>query len=166
MSARISSLQGLISLPDGLPWEQFEYAIVESPGETRWLIWPEEQRKAAGYERGIAFSEQAELRWLRRADGRYHLVYISDSGDRVGDFADEADLETGADGQIIIWGERDAVTGEFFDGRIPDALPYPAGMPGNRLAVRVRHYALKEGEPERTVSLFRCVTVAAADGGL
>jgi hypothetical protein len=165
MSPKISSRQGLAGLPPGLPWDQFEYAIVESPAETRWLTMPDEREKAAGYERGLAFGEQAELRWLRRADGKYHLVYISDSGDRLVEFSDEANLDAGEDGRIILWGERETGTEEFFDGRIPEPLPYPSGIPGNRLAVRVRHYTLKEGEPSRTVYLFRCVTVAAVEDG-
>jgi len=166
MTARISSRQVAGELPKNLPWDEFQQAIVESASQIRLLTLPQDKGEAARYERGHAFGELAEMRWTLRANGRYHVVYISDRGGCLPDFTDEADLKAGDDGQIILWGERDAETYEFFDGRIPEPLPYPDRVPGKRLAVRVRHYSLTEGKPERTVFLFRCVTIAVAEGGV
>src|ERR1017187_4427180 len=102
MKAKISSRQGLASLPEQLPWEQFSYAIVESAAEVRWLELPRQKADAAGYPRGLAFGELAELRWVLRAYGGYHVVLISDSGDvALPGSGDEADLVPGDDGQII-----------------------------------------------------------------
>jgi hypothetical protein len=159
MTARISSRQGLTALPCNLPWDQFDFAVVESAAEVRLLALPSQQGDAVRYPRGVAFGELSELRWVLRANGKYHLVYVSDQGDVLRESTDHADLETREDGQIILWGERDGDTSEFFDGRIPGLLPYPAGIPGKRLAVWIRYYAVTEGEPAGAGSLFRCVGI-------
>jgi len=164
MTARISSRQGLTALPGDLPWDEFDFAVVESAAEVRLLTLPAQQGEAVKYPRGLAFGKLGELRWVLRANGKYHLVYVSDQGDVLPESADHANLETREDGQIILWGERDGNTDEFFDGRIPNALPYPVGIPGKRLAVWIRNYAVTEGQPARTVSLFRCVAIKGSGG--
>jgi hypothetical protein len=166
MTARMSSRQGLTALPDNLPWDQFDYAVVESAAEVRLLALPDQQVDAVKYPRGLAFGKLGELRWLLRANGKYHLVYVSEQGDVLPGATDDAGLDTGDDGQIILWGERDGDSDEFFDGRIPNPLPYPAGIPGQRLAVWIRNYTITEGEAGRTVFFFRCVGIRGSGGAL
>src|ERR1035441_9422662 len=113
MTARISSRQGLTALPGNLPWNEFDYAVVESAAEVRLLTLPDQQGDAVKYPRGLAFGRLGELRWVLHANGRYHLVYVSDQGDVLRESTDHADLETREDGQIILWGERDGDTNEF-----------------------------------------------------
>ena len=165
--SRISSLEGREALPAELRWEEFASAIVEAPDgvEILDLKDPENRVEAALYPRGLAFGEQAELRWLRRENGM-HLVYISDEDKDLGEGSLPEPLAPveGDPGRLLLWGERQA-DGKYYDGRMPRLLEYPPWAPrpkaGGRLAVQIRHYELREkGE---AVPLFRCVRIAAAE---
>ena len=165
--SRISSLERLEALPAELRWEEFASVIVEAPDgvEILDLKNPENRLEAARYPRGLAFGEQAELRWLRRESG-LHLVYISDEDKDLGEGSLPEPLEPVEDepDRLLLWGERQA-DGKYYDGRIPRLLEYPQWAPrpkaGGRLAVKIRHYELREEGD--TVPLFRCVRIAVAE---
>lgn len=165
--SRISSLERREALPADLRWGEFSAAIVEAPDgvEILDLKNAENRLEAALYPRGLAFGEQAELRWLRRESG-LHLVYISDEDKNLGEGSRPEPLEPleGEPGSLLLWGERQA-DGKYYDGRIPRLLEYPKWAPrpkvGGRLAVKIRHYELGDGGD--TVPLFRCVRIAVAE---
>ena len=165
--SRISSLERREALPAELRWEEFASAIVEAPDgvEILDLKNPGNRQEAARYPRGLAFGEQAELRWLRGENG-LHLVYISDEDKDLGEGSVPEPLTPveGEPGSLLLWGERQA-DGRYYDGRIPRLLEYPKWAPrpkaGGRLAVKIRHYELSDGGD--TVPLFRCVRIAVVE---
>lgn len=152
MSAKISNLQGEDEVTRHVDWEQFECAILESPAKTCLVSRAEGQTlRLEDFRSGLLFGDQAELRFRRRRDGKYHLVYISDSGRRLeGSTPRELVGENGPE-RIFLWGEA---LGEdaWYEARIPGKLSYPSA-PGWRVAVRVKHYRMDAGG---TVHLFRC----------
>ena len=165
--SRISSLEGRAALPADLRWEEFASAIVEAPDGVEMLDLrnPENRPKAAHYPRGLAFGDRAELRWLPRESG-LHLVYISDDDRDLGEGSRPEPLERieSEPDALLLWGELQA-DGGYFDGRIPRVLRYPEWAPrpepGGHLAVKIRHYELRQDE--EAVPLFRCVRIAVAE---
>jgi hypothetical protein len=165
--SRISSLERREALPAELRWEEFASAIVEGSDKVEILDLknPENRMETARYPRGLAFGEQSELRWVRRESG-LHLVYISDEDKDLGEgsLPEPLNLVEGEPGSLLLWGERQA-DGKYYDGRIPRLLEYPQWAPqpkvGGRLAVKIRHYELREGDD--AMPLFRCVRIAVAE---
>jgi hypothetical protein len=142
---------------DVLPAETFDYAIVESVTEVRFVDLRRERLEGlTGYERGLAFGEEGELRWQRRRAGR-HMVYISDAGRTLPSAEDQSELEVAVNQLpeiFLLRGERQE--GEFLEGRIPKPIAYPERTElanCSVLAVALRHYVL-DGE-----RIFRCVAL-------
>lgn len=169
MTALLSSLPGQKTWPEGIKWEQFRYAMVESPAEVRFLG-TSEIRSAMNFHWGVAFGPRAELRWMRRTGRLYHFVYLSDDNlpllENMPHQRKVAAVEERKPDRLFLW--------DGSDGRIPHTpvYPHPASQSGKRLAVRIRHYKFNPYGPEALedngatsaenfkhadVFLFRCV---------
>jgi len=148
-------------------WSDFAYAIVESAVEVK-LLTVAGPFQAEGYDAGILFGPNAELRWRRRRSGLFHTVLIDDRG------GDGTPLESvGGESQFVLWGEPQGGAGEpsWYEARIPRIITeYPPALRGKWVAVRLRGYWLKRtvpqpnGEPEiaSEVHLLRCVDLVEA----
>ena len=150
MNPRISSLWGVAELPGNIPWSEFDYGMVESPAEVWFLNRSDLQAEASRYTHGVAFGLRAELRWLKRRGGLYHLVYISDDGKELPGAMRQSPLTPVRDAipeRLLLWSEE--------DGRIPMAPEYPrgSGRRSGRMSVTLRHY---EFQGRR---IFRCVSL-------
>jgi hypothetical protein len=161
-------------MPDWVPWNQFQAAVVESPAEIRFLDLnsPEDRAAAPSFPRGLAFGQHAEIRWFQRRAG-LHLVYITDlpvtlPAPNHPECADSQGLRRLSQDtepqQIFLWGLRDNA-GDYLEGRIPFALRYPEPQPGLppevRRAVQVRHYELEHSAPGSIPTrLLRCVALS------
>jgi hypothetical protein len=141
--------------------EGFDYAIVEAPDGIEFLDLEDADFREMGLEfpRGVAFGEMAEVRWLRRSSGVYHVVWVRDDEVPPAEALLSLPLATvpGEPRTLMIWGEREA-DGFYYEGRIPKHLDYPDRVDADRLAVEVRHYVSKDGSRR----LFRCVRIVAA----
>jgi len=150
MTSRISALWGLKALPDTIPWDEFDYGMVESPADICFLSRDDLRKEASQYTEGLAFGEHTELRWLRRSGGLYHLVYLNDQG-RIFPGAMRDALLTWLPEAMpdcfLLWSEQ--------DGRIPKAPEYPrgSGPAAERKCVTLRHYEI-EG-----CCIYRCVAL-------
>jgi hypothetical protein len=135
MTSVLSSAWDLDGLPPGLPWDEFDFAMVESPSEVWFLDRAAVAAEAGRYSRGVAFGARSELRWMKRAGGRFHIVYLSDEGRALQGAMRRAELfpVEAEPRHLLMWGED--------DGRIPTTPEYPRGagpQPG-RKAVALRH---------------------------
>jgi hypothetical protein len=148
MSATISWRQGTADAIESLDWGQFSFAIGENVRCVEFF----DSWKAWEYDDGVAFGDRSELRWKRRAGGAFHLVLIRDDGEKPGEPWVSRDLVRLPPGtaprRFYLWSEK--------DGRIPEALSYPAlsraVLPGSQLAIRVQHYEVELPVPEQTES--------------
>jgi len=148
MTPKISSRQGLSSLVGFVDWNEFDWAIVESPAEVR-LLDRSAMPDAGGFPQGLAFGEFSELRWRKRSAG-LHVVYVSDRGRPLEGSDNSQELAEKGSGHIVMWGSRDGE--EYYDSRIPGRLGYPKSVPaGQRLAAITKNYELKNG-----ARFFRC----------
>jgi len=176
----LSALPAERTWPEGIRWEEFCYGMVESSAEVRFLG-PKELKEATLFPRGVVFGPRAELRWMLRAGGRYHFVYLSDDGLPLCNNAPhKSDLQPIGDSdlpqQMFLWNAS--------DGRIPRTPSYPCPAPDtdHRLAISVRHYKLVrpafpgtelETEPpasgtpssQTETILFRCVDIVQVKTG-
>ena len=136
----ISSLQGLGELPSGEFWLELSVAMVESDDKV--AILDMRQKKGpedlGAWTAGVAFGENAELRWRRRSQG-LHVVLIA--ANNLPGATNERVLNP-SDGEtsFLLWGKRaekdrllweDRIPREFAvageDGADGDRLIYPAG---------------------------------------
>ena len=167
--ACICSLEGLPALPNDVPWGEFTSAMVEAAWGMEFLDLkqPDSRREAERYVCGLAFGDVSELRWVLRESGM-HVVFISDLGRDLGPISLPSTLEAvnGAPERLLLWGERQG-NGKYYDSRIPRLLSYPEWAPkpkaSGRLAIRLRHYELREGD--RVTPLFRCMRIVAVEDG-
>lgn len=159
--ARISSVTRVDGPDAYLHWAEYEIAIMEWPDRVRMLDARGGAREAArGSLQGMAFGAREEIRWMKR-DGGYHVVMIRDDDGVIWGAKHERRLETGKNGEIVMWGERKP-NGVYQEGRIPGDLEYPQWLwaqGGQRAAVRIREYTLdRDGE---RIGLFRCLGLKA-----
>jgi hypothetical protein len=160
----LSSARGGRELLHKIRWDDFECAFVESASEIKIATPP---RTAIEYPRGLAFGQHHELRWLTRADGRLHLVLISDHGFTLEDAEATAELAATGQSEILLWGSWDAPSGHYSEDRIPVPLVYPVPPARDgRLRIRTQLYVMRQSAPlpgrdphaeERVTHLFRCV---------
>jgi hypothetical protein len=129
----------------GIAWEDYAYAIVESPSEVRLVQLAAEKVVPEEYDSGILFGREAELRWRRRRNGKFHTVLIHDHGE-----AGET-LQPAGDAQFVLWGERQAGADPpaWYEPRIPKMITgYPEGLKGPRVAVALKLYKLEVQVPQ------------------
>ncbi|HWZ42327.1 MAG TPA: hypothetical protein VNW97_02580 [Candidatus Saccharimonadales bacterium] len=176
MKPLLSALPRESAWPAEVRWEEFDCAMVESPAEVRFLG-REQIREAIGFPRGVAFGPKAELRWMRRAGGQLHFVYLNDEGRPLREDAPHKSTVTPVEEEIFpqqffLWNAS--------DGRIPKTPSYPYAGTAERLAVRVRHYKLEWPAPVEhggmtagpssmlppaETFLFRCISLEPAETG-
>lgn len=130
MPLRISSVL-IKDFPAEIPWNKFQYGILESPWDTRFVD------LAAGvsgltldnYDTGLLFGPDTELRWRRRRNGQFHLVFISDAGDPWPGASSEAELTKIGEGAVLT---NEAHTGslkavKLIQYRLDVEVPQPGG---------------------------------------
>jgi hypothetical protein len=121
---------------------RLEFAMVDSVEEMRFIALGEDGVAPwLCYPRGVAFSGEAELRWVRRQAGDWHLVLLSDRGGSLSGAEHCSAVEMGAESTIILRGTRQA-GGLFEEGRIPGAIAYPFEPADNYAKMKVRHYSV------------------------
>jgi len=145
--------------PDGLKWEEFDYAIVECPWEVRLVDLRKETVQPGDYHRGVLFGKEAELRWRKLRNGSFRWVLWREAGD-TGEEAERLD-----EGQVILWGEPvgDAKPPTWWEPRIQRWIQeYPEKFEGKRVAMEVARYRVMAKRPvpggkeeEGTVTLER-----------
>jgi hypothetical protein len=167
MSSRISSLTSSDSLGLHVPWGEFEYGILESPAEVKFLA--VQAREPEGvqpetFSSGTLFGQKAELRWRHRRNGCFHLVMVHDGGLTLEGDAGvtlqplEAAEDAVIPSSVLLWKGQD-------EPRIPRTITYPGVPAGTRPKVRLRSYWLQEKtlpESDR-VLITRYVTLVAAE---
>ena len=152
---------------DGIRWDDFKYAIVESAVDVK-LFAVTRSFRAEDYDLGILFGLDVELRWRRRRSGLFHTVLIDDRGG-IGTPLELCDGER----QFVLWGEPQTGAGEgsWYEPRIPRVITeYPSALKGERVAVRLKAYWLHHpaprpnGEPDTvsSIQLVRCVDLIEA----
>jgi hypothetical protein len=146
MNPLISSIVLAESLRSSIPWREFNYAILESPSEICFvsLAAAEPERlNPEAFSSGTLFSENAELRWRRRRDGRFHLVMVHDAGLTLkGEIGIPLEpLANSTKGtsppQLLLWKPVD-------EPRIPRSIGYPSMPAGKRPSIALKHYRLRE----------------------
>jgi len=135
-----------------LPWDLFEYGIVESPSKTNLLRNPRpSQVRPQDFPAGVFFGRQAELKWRRRRNGRFHLVLIGEEGVDALPDAEVVSLcpvqaaDCGLPQRIYLWGQpHGALTAaQWYEARIPRLIvEYPPEFSGHRVAVHLAHYTM------------------------
>jgi hypothetical protein len=161
----ISSIERLPELSMDLIPSGLEYAIVESAAEILFLDLASSPLAACScFPRGLAFGKDVELRWVKRASGRLHVVCIDDRGRSLHGAEHSTPLERLGEERLpdkfLLLGERES-DGAFRDGRIPRPLDYPFAArfaAAGGLAVSLRHYRF----PESGRELYRCAAVIEA----
>ena len=130
MGPRISSVV-IKDFPAEIPWNEFQYGILESPWDTRFveIAGTDNGLTPARYETGLLFGPDAELRWRRRRNGQYHLVFISDKGEAWPGAPDVAELTKIGEGAVLT---NEAHTGSLntvkvIQYRLDVEVPQPGG---------------------------------------
>ena len=167
--------------PACVAWPHFTCAILESAPETRMVVEPSPDTvRAEAYDAGVLFGPDAEIRWRKRRNGRFHFVVIEDretatwpegSATAALRLVQEA-AEEGLPGQVLLWGEPHGSSElrEWYEPRIPKVLTcYPRDFAGSRVAVEMRHYRLqvmvplpRGSEEELEIVVSRCSGLSAA----
>ncbi|MBZ5534280.1 MAG: hypothetical protein LAO20_22880 [Acidobacteriia bacterium] len=168
MSPRISSLISSDAVRQHVPWAEFEYAILESPSEVKFLALKGREPEGCepeSFSTGTLFGDKAELRWRRRRTGRFHLVMVHDAGRALeGDEGlalqpAESAKNAALPSTVLLWKAQD-------EPRIPKPIVYPGLPDGSRPAVRLKSYWLQEDTAPETdrVLITRYVTLADGEG--
>lgn len=131
----ISSLQRPGAMPADIPWDEFDFAMVESPSQSLFLGRPRVASEAREFPIGVAFGKHSELRWRRRGGNIYHMVYVSDSERPLPGVEKPTGIKRlQEEGQILLWSAGDL--------RIPSTPEYPGFEGSPRLALCTIHYDL------------------------
>ena len=137
-----------------IDWALYEHGILESPASVRFIKVDKRDFVAGEYSAGLLFGEQAEVRWRKRRDGMFHLVFI--------DEGEGEPLIEERQSSVVLWGDATG-DGIWSEGRIPGLLTeYPAEFSGKRLAIDTVQYRL-EKDGEEPVFLFRCKKLASVE---
>ena len=100
----------------------FKYAIVESAAEIRFIeLSTQGLLEVAAYPKGVAFSDEAELRWVKRQSG-WHFVLLSDSGQVLQDSGSQT-LTYIEQATFQLRGKKEDE--QILEGRIPNPIEYP-----------------------------------------
>lgn len=167
MNPRISSLQGLASLPDGDFRGGLRCAIAENPSSVSIVdLQRDGWSTLTQFDSGVAFGAEAELRWSR-LDSGVTAVLISDTGATLfGEGEVLVPVDTRYQ-EVFLWGRWDPNEAVFREDRIPreiaiapagdsDALRYPEGTAPparqRRIAAHLRWYELARIVPQMTES--------------
>jgi len=130
----------------------FDHAILEGPASTELIRYGIAPIRWEDFDRGVLFGMGAEARVRRRRDGCFHLVMIADvkPAGAMGWTWKELAAGQQADSSVFLWGEPDRDAGGWFEGRIPNRLPYefPPGAAGSRVATVTKQYWLKDERRE------------------
>lgn len=164
--------------PDGVPWGELRYGILEAPWSVAFVTDPRAGGVSPGqYPCGMLFGESAAIHWKRLRSGKFRFVCIRDDGEALPG-TESAELvvvdaeEEGLPEQIVLWGEAQTgvQTPEWYEPRIPRTITeYPGEFTGERLALTLTHYRLQTvvpvpgGDVESGAALIsRCKLLHAA----
>lgn len=146
MSCRISSRPTEHALRPFVSWKEFDYGILESPWEVKFVALkgqPPDGFEPEAYHAGTLFGLDAELRWRRRRNGGFHLVLVHDRGDTLQN-AESLPLTPAEShegdvlpSKVLLWKPSE-------EPRIPRTIEYPDVTGGNRPEIKVKHYWLAE----------------------
>lgn len=108
------------------------------------------------FDRGVAFGDNAEIRFRRLRHTGLHAVVISDVAPPSGAWHSVKQLiPFSRDFRVALWGEPDEEAQGWYEGRIPIRLDYslPARGDKNRVLIYGRRYRFAKGNGE--ISRFR-----------
>jgi len=162
------SLEWPVTLFEGF---DLQWAVTEGPISAALTAWDGLPFDLSIADRGVIFGPLDEVRFRRLACGTWRFALITDRNSQLlPPWTNAIPIEpvaNGQSGQVILWGEWDAGSSAWIEGRIPVVLPYPIpGQPAGRwrIAIQTTKYRRQSACPpiERYVRLS-CIDSEGGD---